>query len=115
MSGGELRCVSKYVFVCLQACICLLVSIPESVIKSLLIGNKLNQLKFPWHKTVSGSQQGEIDLTQRFGNKLVQSEWSGNRSEGEDTENSKLRSSCCTAVANLGHKHNMALLIQEKG
>lgn len=96
-------------------CICLLVSIPESVIKSLLIGNKLNELNFPQHKTVSGSQQGEIDSTQKFGNKLLQSQWSGNRSEGEDMETSKLCSSCCTAVANLGHKCNMALLSQEKG
>lgn len=68
----------------------MLVSIPESVIKSLLIGNKLNQLKFPWLKTVSGSQQGKIDSTQKFGYKVVQSQWSGNRSEGEDMENSKL-------------------------
>lgn len=93
----------------------MLISIPKSVNKSLLIGNKLKQLKFLWHKTLSGSQQGEIDSTQKFGDKQVESQWSGNRSEGEDMENNKLRSTCCTAVANLEHKCNMALSRQKKG
>lgn len=92
-SGGELKCLFlKYVFVCIWVCICVLVSVPEPVNKSLLIGNKLNQMKFPWHKTLSGSQQREIDSTQKSGDKLVQSQWSGNRSEGEDRENSQLHS-----------------------
>lgn len=63
--GRELRCVSLNMY--------LLVPIPESTIRSFLIGNKLNQLKFPWLKTVSGSQQGKIDSTQKYGNKVVQS------------------------------------------
>jgi len=92
-----------------------LVSTPESAIKSLLIGNKLNLLKFPWHKTVSGSQQVEIDSTQNFRNKLAQSQYSGKRSEGEDTVNSKSRSLCCAAAATQGHKRNMALFSQEQG
>lgn len=80
-----------------------------------LIGTKLNQLKFPGHATVPGLQQGETDSTQKFANKLVQSQWSGKGSKGEDRENSKLHCLCCKTVANLGYKRNTALLSPEKG
>lgn len=80
-----------------------------------LIGTKWNHLKFPWHTTAPGLQQGETDSTQKFANKLVQSQWSGKGSKGEDRENSKLHCLCCKTVANLGYKRNMALLSPEKG
>lgn len=73
------------------ACVCFF-STRISNLK-FLIGTKLNQLKFPWHTTIPGLQQGETDSTQKFANELVQSQWSGKGSKGEDRENSKLR--CC--------------------
>lgn len=41
MSGAKLRCFSKCLFTCFS------LSVPETVTGSLLIGNKLNWLKFP--------------------------------------------------------------------
>lgn len=50
---GSRKSIWKGVELCLYKCL-IFFSISESLIKSLLIGKKFNQLKFPWHTTVSG-------------------------------------------------------------